>query len=134
MKVLGFVNRFNRGIARVKKELTDNGNPDAVFDYKKIGVFGVTVYDALYQSLKTLKAETGKFSITPGEATFSISMKNPEKVLVLIEEDENITIPEMADKIGISAKGIEKIISILKNEGRIERVGSRKTGYWTVKK
>jgi len=61
-------------------------------------------------------------------------MKNPEKVLVLIEEDENITIPEMADKIGISAKGIEKIISILKNEGRIERVGSRKTGYWTVKK
>ncbi|WP_053188612.1 RNA-binding domain-containing protein [Sunxiuqinia dokdonensis] len=134
MKVLGFVNRFNRGIARVKKELADNGNPDAVFDYKKIGVFGVTAYDALYQSLKTLKAETGKFSITPGEATFSLSMKNPEKVLMLIEEDEHITIPEMADKIGISVKGVEKIISILKNEGRIERVGSRKTGYWTVKK
>jgi len=67
MKVLGFVNRFNRGIARVKKELADNGNPDAVFDYKKIGVFGVTVFDALYQSLKTLKAETGKFPITPGK-------------------------------------------------------------------
>ena len=47
MKVLGYVNRFNRGIARVKKELANNGNPDAIFDYKKIGVFGVTVYDTL---------------------------------------------------------------------------------------
>ena len=45
MKVLGYVNRFNRGIARVKKELVNNGNPDAIFDYKRIGVFGVTVYD-----------------------------------------------------------------------------------------
>ncbi|MBN2615979.1 MAG: winged helix-turn-helix transcriptional regulator, partial [Bacteroidales bacterium] len=132
MKVLGFVNRFNRGIARVKKELADNGNSEAIFDYKKIGVFGVTVFDALYQSIKTLKAETGKFSITPGEATFVVPMKNPEKVLTLIEEDGHITIPEIADKIGISVKGVEKIISTLKKEDRIERVGSRKTGYWLV--
>lgn len=26
MKVLGYVNRFNRGIARVKRELADNRN------------------------------------------------------------------------------------------------------------
>ena len=52
MKVLGFVNRFNRGIARVKKELENNGNPEAVFDYKRIGVFGVTVYDGLYSSTR----------------------------------------------------------------------------------
>ena len=38
----------------------------------------------------------------------------------------------MADKIGISVKGIEKIIASLKNEGYIERVGSRKTGHWVV--
>jgi len=50
----------------------------------------------------------------------------------LIKEDKHITIPEMADKIGISVKGIEKIIASLKNEGHIERVGSRKTGHWAV--
>ncbi|TDO05400.1 RNA-binding domain-containing protein [Sunxiuqinia elliptica] len=134
MKVLGYVNRFNRGIARVKKELADNKNPEAVFDYEKIGVFGVTVYDALYESRKNLHAETGKLRITPGKVTFNVSMKNPEKVLMLIEQNMHITIPEMADKIGISVKGVEKIVSILKKEDRIERVGSRKTGYWLVKK
>lgn len=132
MKVLGYVNRFNRGIARVKKELDDNGNPEAVFDYRKIGVFGVAVYGSLYQRLETLKAETGNFSIVSGASTFSVSMKNPGKVIVLIKKDKHITIPEMADKIGISVKGIEKIIASLKNEGHIERVGSRKTGHWVV--
>ncbi|KOH44606.1 hypothetical protein NC99_25910 [Sunxiuqinia dokdonensis] len=45
-----------------------------------------------------------------------------------------MTSPEIADKIGISVKGVEKIISVLKKEDRIERLGSRKTGYWSVKK
>ena len=48
-----------------------------------------------------------------------------------LRSDGNI-LPEMADKIGISVKGIEKIIASLKNEGHIERVGSRKTGHWVV--
>jgi ATP-dependent DNA helicase RecG len=49
MKVLGYVNRYNRGIARVKRELKENDNPEAVFNYKRIGAFGVTVYDALFE-------------------------------------------------------------------------------------
>ena len=53
---------------------------------------------------------------------------------MLIKGNKHITIPEMADRIGISVKGIEKIIFILKREDRIERVGSRKAGYWSVKK
>lgn len=135
MKVLGYVNRFNRGIARVKKELADNRNPEAVFDYEKLGVFGVKVYDALSQSMKTTKAGSEKLiTDTSEKVTFSASTKNPEKVIMLIEENKRVTIPEMADKIGISVKGIEKIISILRNDGRIERVGSRKTGHWLVRK
>jgi len=134
MKVLGYVNRFNRGIARVKRVLEENGSLEAVFDYKKLGMFGVTVYDGLYSSINTLKTESGKFSITPGNLTFSESMKTPEKVLALMERNKHITIPEMADSIGISVKGIEKIISSLRKEGRVERVGSRKTGYWSFKK
>jgi len=62
MKVLGYVNRYNRGIARVKRELQENGNPEAVFDYKKLGVFGVTVFDALFDkdSVEKTGRETEK--------------------------------------------------------------------------
>jgi ATP-dependent DNA helicase RecG len=33
MKVLGYVNRFSRGVYRVQKELMENGNGKAVFDF-----------------------------------------------------------------------------------------------------
>ncbi len=43
MKVLGYVNRFSRGVARVREELLDNGNGLAVFDFSKLTVFEVVV-------------------------------------------------------------------------------------------
>jgi len=33
MKVLGYVNRFSRGVYRVQKELEENGNGKAIFDF-----------------------------------------------------------------------------------------------------
>ncbi len=44
MKSLGNVNKYNRGIGQVQKELSDNGNPKAVFDVNLITAFAVTVY------------------------------------------------------------------------------------------
>lgn len=44
MKILGYVNRFNIGIASARKALSDNGNPEPVFKYDLPLQFGVTVY------------------------------------------------------------------------------------------
>jgi ATP-dependent DNA helicase RecG len=41
MKVLGYVNRYNRGIIRVQKELAENGNGKATFDLTLITAFKV---------------------------------------------------------------------------------------------
>jgi ATP-dependent DNA helicase RecG len=41
MKVLGYVNRYNRGIIRVQKELEENGNGKATFDLTLITAFKV---------------------------------------------------------------------------------------------
>ena len=43
MKVLGMVNKYNRGIAKVNRELETNGNPLAQFDYNKLTEFRVTI-------------------------------------------------------------------------------------------
>ncbi|WP_245988978.1 Fic family protein [Pelobium manganitolerans] len=43
MKVLGYVNRFSRGVTRVKETLQENGNGAAKFDFSKITVFDVIV-------------------------------------------------------------------------------------------
>lgn len=46
LKVMGYVNKFNRGIARVQKELVDNGNGLASFTVDKVTVFSVKVTNA----------------------------------------------------------------------------------------
>lgn len=41
MKVLGYVNRFSRGVYRVQKELEENGNGKAIFDFSLVTAFRV---------------------------------------------------------------------------------------------
>jgi len=41
MKALGYVNRFSRGVSRVQKELEENGNGQASFDFSLITAFRV---------------------------------------------------------------------------------------------
>ena len=42
MKVLGYVNKFSRGVNRVQKELVENGNGEAIFDFSLVTAFRVT--------------------------------------------------------------------------------------------
>ena len=42
MKILGYVNRFSRGVYRVQRELEENGNGLAEFDFSLGTVFRVT--------------------------------------------------------------------------------------------
>ena len=46
LRIMGYVNKFNRGIARVQKELVENGNGRAVFTVDKVTVFSVNVTNA----------------------------------------------------------------------------------------
>ena len=120
MKVLGYVNRFNRGIARVKKELAENGSKEAIYDYKNMGIFGVTVPDALFDK------------DSPEETAKKDSMKSSEKILQLITANKNITIPEMAQKIGITEQGVEYHLKKLSAANALKRIGAKKDGYWQI--
>ena len=43
MRVMKYVNKFNRGVTRVQEMLKENGNTSAVFDVNTITAFRVTV-------------------------------------------------------------------------------------------
>jgi predicted HTH transcriptional regulator len=43
-----------------------------------------------------------------------------------------ITIPELADAIGITERSIERTIKKLQEEGRLRRIGPAKGGHWEV--
>jgi len=59
-------------------------------------------------------------------------VKSRVKVLGLIKENSIVTIPEIAQTLGLSIKGVEKIIRTLKQEDRLRRIGADKGGHWEV--
>ena len=54
------------------------------------------------------------------------------KVLAEIRNNPNITKPELMVKWDLGKTSIDNIISFLRKNNIIERVGSNKTGYWKV--
>ena len=54
------------------------------------------------------------------------------KVLAEIRNNPNITKPELMVKCDLGKTSIDNIISFLRKNNIIERVGSNKTGYWKV--
>lgn len=141
MKILGYVNRFNRGIELVKVQLEKNGNPEPVFDYDKVTSFSVSVsepnQDDNNQQNKTVKVAGSRSLTNYGIATEEIRKKYgriTEEIMRIIIENPESTAQIMAEKINVSNSTIEKNIAKLKKAGIIERVGSTKSGYWKIQK
>lgn len=49
-----------------------------------------------------------------------------------MRNNPNVTSSQLSKLLGISETAIEKNIKILKDNGMIERVGSKRNGYWMV--
>jgi ATP-dependent DNA helicase RecG len=60
------------------------------------------------------------------------SGKTSGKIIELIKENEFITIPEIAERIGITERSVERNIQNLQKERIICRVGPAKGGHWEV--
>ena len=55
------------------------------------------------------------------------------KILKLISDDPTITISELAKKTGKSERTVYRYIERMVSMGKLERVGSRKSGYWDIR-
>ena len=55
------------------------------------------------------------------------------KVIIdILGKEPKITISGISERTNISARTIERIIAELKSDGTVERIGSKKAGYWHV--
>ena len=54
------------------------------------------------------------------------------KILTEMRDNPNITAEELRKILGISKTAADNNISFLRENGYIERVGSKKAGYWNV--
>ena len=58
---------------------------------------------------------------------------NQEKIVALIEKDEQVTAKSISETIGISLRKVEENIRKLKKMEKIKRVGSDRNGHWEIK-
>ena len=62
----------------------------------------------------------------------NVGVKSEEKIITLIKGNNKITIKEMAIKLDKTTRSIERTIKNLKQNNKIKRVGSDKTGTWEI--
>lgn len=55
-----------------------------------------------------------------------------DKLLSLLKQKPTITMPEMAEALGVSEKTIQRSLDLLRDDKRVVREGSRKAGFWRV--
>lgn len=63
----------------------------------------------------------------------SVNLKTDMKIIRLIQQNPHITRQDLSSTIGKSIRAIDTQIAKLKKQGKLERIGSDKTGYWKVK-
>ncbi len=65
-------------------------------------------------------------------ALLETSGKTEKQILMLLSEKQGMTIPELAETLGMTTRGVEKQISKLRRGGLLRRVGPAKGGHWEL--
>ncbi len=58
--------------------------------------------------------------------------KTPEQIIALLSVHPQWALSDVAQSLGKSISAIERAAAKLKLQGRLQRVGTRKGGYWLV--
>lgn len=60
------------------------------------------------------------------------SEKSSEKIIKILSDNPAASIREIAEKINITTRAVEKQMAVLKTKGRIVRIGPDRGGHWEV--
>jgi ATP-dependent DNA helicase RecG len=124
---VGYIDSWGRGIEKITDACKAAGLPEPIIEENSGGI--------AIELLKEPASENSDFGTISDEA----SGKRRESVgkasgmiLDACRETPSITIPEMAERIGITERSVQRNIQKLQAEGFLRRVGGRKEGHWEV--
>ena len=133
MKTMGYVNMFNRGVGQVQADLKENGNPPAEFDVHLITAFKVDV--KVVQNYVTENGGDigGKNGGKNGGDIPIIELTEFQKDIIdSIRVDCAISVNQLATKLAVKKRTLEREIANMKQKGYISRTGSPRSGHWEV--
>ena len=124
------IEKYGSGFIRIRKALQDY--PEVSLEVKEIGA-GV---ELIFKRISNPDEPQQKSELENGSEKSSekTSEKSSEKILALLASTVQMTTKELAEKLGIGQRAVEKQIEKLKREGRLQRIGPDKGGHWQVQK
>jgi predicted HTH transcriptional regulator len=123
----------NREIMRIFKDLEfveqlGSGIPKIVDKY---GRDVISVSESVVQATLAFDCDMGEAN-TPSKHPPKHPMKSSQKILAAIRKNPEISMPEIANSVGLSLETVKDQIQRLKDKGAIRRVGPNKGGYWEI--
>ena len=70
---------------------------------------------------------------TSVETSVQTREKTPARILRLLGKQPELTLEVVATELGKSVRAVELAVSKLVKEGKLRRVGSKKSGHWEIK-
>ena len=61
------------------------------------------------------------------------SVKSSVKIIEMMKENPEVTIPIMAETLRLTTRAVEKNVAKLQAKGIVKRVGPDKGGHWEVR-
>jgi len=131
----GDIEAWGRGIAMIRDACRKNGTDFPTFEFGPTSMM-VEVKGEVPKPAKSSAESSAKSSaktrVDVRERFGKDSGKSSGKILDLLAQDGELTIPQLAEQIGITPRAIEKNIQKLQDSGLLKRVGGRKEGHWKV--
>ncbi len=121
-----FSEEIGSGTSKIVELCKEWGLPEPT--YKEAGGSFVTVFHNPAPE-QVVPAGSEKSSV---KSSVKGSVKSSVKIVELIREDKDITIPAISEKLGLTTRAVEKQMVKLQESGLIRRVGPDKGGHWEV--
>ena len=150
MKVLGYVNRFSRGVYRVQKELKENGNGEAKFDFSLRTAFRVVENISkkyFEEGFGADNPENTQEHLGDRENAQKTPKKTPKKhprntqetpkniqdeIIEAIKNNPSITRKELEVLLDRTPDSIKYHLAQLTKKGVVKHEGATKSGKWII--
>ena len=123
----GYIETWGQGIQKICDECTALGAE--LPKYEIIGT-GLRVYFPALKSALIDQRKAPKHQNTDKHGALDDAMVL--KIIEKIKEQPDISQEALGESIGVTRRVIQKYINVLKESGRIERVGGKRYGHWKI--
>lgn len=124
----GFIENWGQGIQKICKECKDIGAD--LPEYELVGTTLRIRFKALSSALID-QPKVPKHQSTGNNGALESAIVL--RIIEILKEEPDISQEALAERLGSTRRIIQKYISVLKEAGRIERVGGKRYGHWEVR-